>query len=548
MTELRNKVVYQIYPKSFKDSNGDGFGDLRGIIEKLPYLENLGIDMVWMNPFYVSPQNDNGYDIADYCAIDPRFGTMADFEELAAEAKKRGIGLMLDMVLNHTSTEHEWFKKALAGDKKYQAYYYLRPAKEDGSLPTNWQSKFGGPAWQPFGDTDLYYMNLFDKTQADLDWHNPEVRKELYKVVNFWKDKGVTGFRFDVINVTGKDELLIDSINDVQEKSLYTDTPIVHDYLQEMNKATFGSDPNIMTVGEMSSTTIENCILYTRPDRHELSMAFSFHHLKVDYKDGDKWQNQPFDFMQLKKILNDWQVGMDQGGGCNAVFWNNHDQPRALTRFCDDKNYRVPAAKMLAHTIHMMKGVPYIYMGEEIGMTDPGWDTIERYKDIESINAYEKLRNKGLSKREAMEVIMVKSRDNSRTPMQWDKSDYAGFSTVRPWIDVADNYTRLNVQNELESGSIFSYYQDLIRLRKSMPIISEGSYQPLLEENDRVFAYKRAYQGQELLVINNFYNEETTVTLPAGNFSYLLGNYGMRPYEQTLTLKPYESLAFLSQA
>ena len=547
MTELRNKVVYQIYPKSFKDSNGDGFGDLRGIIEKLPYLENLGIDMIWMNPFYVSPQNDNGYDIADYCAIDPRFGTMADFEELAAEAKKRGIGLMLDMVLNHTSTEHEWFKKALAGDKKYQAYYYLRPAKEDGSLPTNWQSKFGGPAWQPFGDTELYYMNLFDKTQADLDWHNPEVRKELYKVVNFWKDKGVTGFRFDVINVTGKDELLVDSINEVQEKSLYTDTPIVHDYLQEMNKATFGSDPNIMTVGEMSSTTIENYILYTRPDRHELSMAFSFHHLKVDYKDGDKWQNQSFDFMQLKKILNDWQVGMDKGGGCNAVFWNNHDQPRALTRFCDDKNYRVPAAKMLAHTIHMMKGVPYIYMGEEIGMTDPGFETIERYQDIESINAYEKLRAKGLSDREAMEIIMVKSRDNSRTPMQWDKSDYAGFSTVRPWIDVADNYTRLNVQNELESGSIFSYYQDLIRLRKSMPVISEGSYTPLLEDSECVFAYQREYQGQKLLVINNFYSQETSVQLPTGDFSYLLGNYGFRVYKEKLLLKPYESIAFFKK-
>lgn len=544
---LFSKVVYQIYPKSFKDSNGDGFGDLPGILEKLPYLKKLGVDILWLNPFYVSPQNDNGYDIADYRAIDPRFGTMEDFEKLARQAKAMGMGIMLDMVLNHTSTEHEWFQKALAGDEKYQAYYYIREPKEDGSLPTNWQSKFGGPAWQPFGDTGKYYMNLYDKTQADLDWHNPEVRKELYDVVNFWREKGASGFRFDVINVIGKDELLVDSVNDQQEKSLYTDTPIVHDYLQELNKNSFGQDPDIVTVGEMSSTTIDNCILYTRPDRHELSMTFSFHHLKVDYKDGDKWQNQAMDFVELKRILNDWQVGMDQGGGCNAVFWNNHDQPRALTRFTNDGPYRVESAKMLAQTIHMMKGVPYIYMGEEIGMTDPGFTSMEQYKDIESINAYQMLLERGLSEAEALEVIQVKSRDNSRTPIQWNDQAYAGFSTSQPWLEVASNYPDINVEKELAQGTIFPYYQELIRLRKELPIIQEGSYHPLLVDHPQVLAYKRQLGDQELIVFNNFYDQATTITMENTNYSYLLGNYGEREASSQLELRPYETIAFLSR-
>lgn len=510
-------------------------------------MKKLGVDILWLNPFYVSPQNDNGYDIADYRAIDPRFGTMEDFEELARQAKTMGMGIMLDMVLNHTSTEHEWFQKALAGDKRYQTYYYIRDPKANGSLPTNWQSKFGGPAWQPFGDTGKYYMNLYDKTQADLDWHNPEVRKELYDVVNFWREKGASGFRFDVINVIGKDELLVDSVNDQQEKSLYTDTPIVHDYLQELNQNSFGQDPNIVTVGEMSSTTIENCILYTRPDRHELSMTFSFHHLKVDYKDGDKWQNQAMDFAELKRILNDWQVGMDQGGGCNAVFWNNHDQPRALTRFTNDGPYRVESAKMLAQTIHMMKGVPYIYMGEEIGMTDPGFTSMEQYKDIESINAYQMLLERGLSEAEALEVIQVKSRDNSRTPIQWNDQAYAGFSTSQPWLEVASNYPDINVEKELAQGTIFPYYQELIRLRKELPIIQEGSYQPLLVDHPQVLAYKRQLGDQELLVFNNFYEQATTISLENTDYSYLLGNYGERKASSQLELRPYETIAFLSR-
>lgn len=378
MTKLGQKVIYQIYPKSFYDSNNDGFGDLKGIIAKIDYLKKLNIDMIWFNPFYVSPQNDNGYDIADYYKIDERFGTMEDFEEMVAKLKEANIGVMLDMVLNHCSTEHEWFQKALAGDKKYQKYFYLRPAKEDGSLPTNWQSKFGGPAWEKFGDTDLYYLHLYDKTQADLDWHNPDVRAEAAKIVNFWKEKGVAGFRFDVLNVIGKDEVLVDSIDPDHEKPLYTDTPIVHKYIKELNRNTFGTDPEIVTVGEMSSTTIPNSIEYTNPDEHELSMVFTFHHLKVDYDNGEKWSKAPFNFMELKSLLSTWQTEMDKGHGWNALFWNNHDQPWALNRFGDPVNYHEKSAEMLASALHLLRGTPYIYMGEELGMMDPHYKSICR--------------------------------------------------------------------------------------------------------------------------------------------------------------------------
>lgn len=366
MTKLGQKVIYQIYPKSFYDSNNDGFGDLKGIIAKIDYLKKLNIDMIWFNPFYVSPQNDNGYDIADYYKIDERFGTMEDFEEMVAKLKETNIGVMLDMVLNHCSTEHEWFQKALAGDEKYQKYFYLRPAKEDGSLPTNWQSKFGGPAWEKFGDTDLYYLHLYDKTQADLDWHNPDVRAEAAKIVNFWKEKGVAGFRFDVLNVIGKDEVLVDSVDPDHEKPLYTDTPVVHKYIKELNRNTFGTDPEIVTVGEMSSTTIPNSIEYTNPDEHELSMVFTFHHLKVDYDNGEKWSKVPFNFMELKSLLSTWQTEMDKGNGWNTLFWNNHDQPWALNRFGDPVNYREKSAEMLASALHLLRGTPYIYMGEEL--------------------------------------------------------------------------------------------------------------------------------------------------------------------------------------
>lgn len=550
MTKLGQKVIYQIYPKSFYDSNNDGFGDLKGIIAKIDYLKKLNIDMIWFNPFYVSPQNDNGYDIADYYKIDERFGTMEDFEEMVAKLKEANIGVMLDMVLNHCSTEHEWFQKALAGDEKYQKYFYLRPAKEDGSLPTNWQSKFGGPAWEKFGDTDLYYLHLYDKTQADLDWHNPDVRDEAAKIVNFWKEKGVAGFRFDVLNVIGKDEVLVDSVDPDHEKPLYTDTPVVHKYIKELNRNTFGTDPEIVTVGEMSSTTIPNSIEYTNPDEHELSMVFTFHHLKVDYDNGEKWSKVPFNFMELKSLLSTWQTEMDKGNGWNALFWNNHDQPWALNRFGDPVNYREKSAEMLATSLHLLRGTPYIYMGEELGMMDPHYKSIDDYVDVEALNGYQMLLDKGVDKDRAFEIVVSKSRDNSRVPMHWDDSKYAGFSNVKPWLMPTDQ-DEINVEKELASGEIFNHYQKLINLRKTEPLVYAGHFKELLPDNKQVFAYERYLDdsNKKLVVFNNFYGNEVTVDLPAEyqdkDCTTLVDNYHneIQKTSKQITLQPYESLA-----
>ncbi len=550
---LSKKVVYQLYPKSFKDTTGNGMGDLRGIIEKLDYLAGLGIDLIWLNPFYPSPQHDNGYDISDYCAIDPAFGTMADFEELVAEASKRGIGLMLDMVLNHVSTEHEWFKKALAGDPKYQAYFYLRPAKADGSLPTNWESKFGGPAWERFGDSDLYYLHLYDVTQADLDWHNPQVRQELHQVVNFWRQKGVKGFRFDVLNVIGKSEELVDSQapGSSQEKSLYTDTPIVHTWIRELNQATFGQDQEIVTVGEMSSTTIENGISYTNPKDQELSMIFSFHHLKVDYEDGEKWSNPAFDFLELKRILDEWQTGMSDGQGWNALFFNNHDQPRSNSRFGDVVNYPYQTQTLLATVTHLLRGTPYIYQGEEIGMTNPGYQELAQYNDVETHNNYQIMRDKGYSHEKAMSIIQAKSRDNSRTPMQWDGTAHAGFTKATPWLEVAANYPTINVEKELAEGKIYSYYQELIHLRKGYDVVSDGTYSGLFLDHPSIMGFVREYEGQQLLVLGHFYDRNVEIELPQAfrgrTATKLIGN-GPVQYAEGLTLGPYEAVAFLFEA
>lgn len=550
MTKLGQKVIYQIYPKSFYDSNNDGFGDLQGIIAKIDYLKKLNIDMIWFNPFYASPQNDNGYDIADYYKIDKRFGTMEDFEEMVAKLKEANIGVMLDMVLNHCSTEHEWFQKALAGDEKYQKYFYLCPAKADGSLPTNWQSKFGGPAWEKFGDTDLYYLHLYDKTQADLDWHNPDVRAEAAKIVNFWKEKGVAGFRFDVLNVIGKDEVLVDSVDPDHEKPLYTDTPVVHKYIKELNHNTFGTDPEIVTVGEMSSTTIPNSIEYTNPDEHELSMVFTFHHLKVDYDNGEKWSKVPFNFMELKSLLSTWQTEMDKGNGWNALFWNNHDQPWALNRFGDPVNYREKSAEMLATSLHLLRGTPYIYMGEELGMMDPHYKSIDDYVDVEALNGYQMLLDKGVDKDRAFEIVVSKSRDNSRVPMHWDDSKYAGFSNVKPWLMPTDQ-DEINVEKELASGEIFNHYQKLINLRKTEPLIYAGHFKELLPDNKQVFAYERYLDDstEKLVVFNNFYSNEVTVDLPAQyqnkDCTMLVDNYQneIQKTSKQITLQPYESLA-----
>ncbi|MFP3155296.1 alpha,alpha-phosphotrehalase [Lachnospiraceae bacterium ZAX-1] len=538
---FKDKVVYQIYPKSYLDTNGDGIGDFPGIIKKLPYLRELGVDMIWLNPFYPSPQRDNGYDVKDYCSVDEAFGSMEDLNRLIASAKALGIDLMLDMVFNHVSTEHIWFQKALAGDKKYQDYFIIRDEK------TDWESKFGGSAWAPFGDTGKFYLRLFDVTQADLNWQNDDVKEELYNVLRFWMQKGVKGFRFDVINLIGKDSVLKDNKTE-GGKPEYTDRPITHKYLKEMNKATFGGDPEMVTVGEMSSTTIENCILYTKPKRQELSMAFHFHHLKVDYVDGEKWQKADFDFAKLQAILHEWGVGMSQGGGWNALFWNNHDQPRALNRFIETDQYRVEGAKMLASAIHLNRGTPYIYMGEEIGMLDPDYESMDDYVDVESINAYQRMIRAGMQKEDAFELIKLKSRDNARIPMQWDDKKNAGFSSGTPWLKTGKSYQQINVKSELESGSIFRYYQTLIALRKQHKVIREGSYEPYAKKHEQVYAYIRKQGDTELLVLNNFFPKQVSMDIPPKflNGEILISNYDKKTSNiKDFTLEPYQSLAIL---
>ena len=535
----KTKVVYQIYPKSFKDTTGNGIGDFQGIIEKIPYLKELGVDMVWLNLFYPSPQRDNGYDISDYTAVNPLFGTMSDFEEMVQVGKEYGIDFMLDMVLNHCSTEHEWFQKALAGDPYYQDFFFLRDE------PTDWLSKFGGSAWAPFGTTGKYYLHLFDVTQADLNWRNPHVREELFKVVNFWRDKGVKGFRFDVINLIGKDEVL-ENCPENDGKPAYTDKPIVHDYLHMLNEATFGQADSFITVGEMSATTIENCILYTDPARHELSMAFNFHHLKVDYENGQKWSLKKFDFEELKRLFHTWGKEMSDHDGWSALFWNNHDQPRALNRFVDVQHFRNEGATMLAASIHLSRGTPYIYMGEEIGMVDPDYDSMADYVDVESINAYQMLLEQGKTLEEAFAIIQAKSRDNSRTPMQWDDSANAGFTTGIPWLKAGKSYPEINVENEMQ-GPIFTFYQKLIALRKELPIIAEGSYRPVYEDSQQVYAFERQLGDEKLLVLNNFYPDPITIDiLPEyQNGEVLLSNYEEAQTAAVVTLRPYESLAII---
>ncbi|HSH36867.1 alpha,alpha-phosphotrehalase [Schnuerera sp.] len=550
MIDFKKTVIYQIYPKSFKDSNGDGIGDLKGVTEKIDYLKELGVDYIWLTPFYVSPQKDNGYDVADYRNIDPKFGTMEDFEELVKVAEKNGIGLMLDLVLNHTSTEHKWFKKALAGEQKYKNYYIFKEPK-DSKEPTNWLSKFGGSAWEYVEEFDEYYLHLFHKTQADLNWDNPKVRKEVYDIVNFWMDKGVKGFRLDVINLISKPDEFEDDLEG-DGRRFYTDGPRVHEYIKELNKNTFGSKKDIITVGEMSSTDIENCIRYSNPEEEELSMVFNFHHLKVDYKDGDKWSLMDFDFIELKRILIDWQLGMERGNGWNALFWCNHDQPRAISRFGDDGKYREESAKMLATALHMLRGTPYIYQGEEIGMTNPYFDKIEDYRDVESIQYYHILKDKGITNDKIMSILKSKSRDNARTPMQWNYEDNGGFTTGKPWISINSNYKDINVEKALkDKDSIFYHYKELIRLRKEYNIISHGSFIPLYEEDDQIFAYMRSYEGERLLVINNFYKEETIfelskkIDLEGSKIKILISNYKDSSEDiKKLKLRPYESIVY----
>lgn len=538
---FKDKVIYQIYPKSFYDGDYDGKGDFQGVIQKLDYLEYLGIDYIWFNACFLSPQNDNGYDVEDYYKIDPQYGSMQDFEELCLEAKKRNIYIMLDMVFNHTSTRHEWFQKALKGEEKYKNYYIFRKGKTNGKSPINWQSKFGGNAWQYVETFDEYYLHLYDRTQADLNWDNPEVREEMVNVVDFWMNKGVKGFRFDVVNLISKPDTFEDDFEG-DGRRFYTDGPHVHEYLRELNLNSFGKDASCITVGEMSSTSLENCVKYAGEDSNELDMVFNFHHLKVDYRNKDKWSLKPFDFMELKNLFNTWQIGMQENKAWNALFWCNHDQPRVVSRFGNDKNYHEQSAKMLASTIHLMRGVPYIYQGEEIGMTNAYFSDIKKYRDVESLNYYNILKEKGYNEKEVFEILEERSRDNSRTPMQWDDSKYAGFSDITPWIDVIDNYQSINVENNMkDKESILHYYKKLIELRKQYKIIQEGTFVPLLEEDSQMLAYKRMYGNEELIVLNNFYDKEVTIDLNLQEYELLISNY--KENERSI-LRPYETVAY----
>lgn len=507
--DWRKSVVYQIYPKSFNDTTGDGKGDLNGIIEKLDYIKYLGVDYIWLTPIYESPMNDNGYDISDYFKINEEFGTLDDFKKLIYEAHRRDLKVMLDIVINHTSTEHHWFKEAIRSkDNPYRDFYFFK-SSVDGP-PTNWQSKFGGNAWEYDEKSDEYYLHLFDVTQADLNWDNEKVRQALYEMVNYWIQFGVDGFRFDVINLISKDEF---KNSEAIGKEFYTDGPRVHQYLHELNRHTFGNR-NMMTVGEMSSTTIDNCIKYTRPERQELNSVFNFHHLKVDYKDGEKWTNEKYDFLKLKKILMEWQVGIHNGGGWNAIFWCNHDQPRVVSRFGDDTNElnRQASAKMLAIVLHMLQGTPYIYQGEEIGMTDPHYTSIQKYRDVESLNAYTHLKEEGIPEEEILTILSQKSRDNSRTPIQWNQNENAGFTSGTPWIDLPKNIDTINVEDAISNkDSVLHVYRQLIKLRHHHDIITYGDIEPLYMDHPQLFIYRRNYKNDSWLIIANFSNEAVRI-------------------------------------
>ncbi|MED1568232.1 alpha,alpha-phosphotrehalase [Bacillus paramycoides] len=549
MKDWHKSVVYQIYPKSFNSYYNKGTGDIKGVTEKLDYLKELGVDYIWLTPIYQSPQNDNGYDVSDYYRIDPSYGTMEEFEALLEEAKARDIEIMLDIVVNHSSTEHKWFKEAKEDkNSPYRNYYIWRDEKN------NWQSKFGGSAWKYDEKTEQYFLHLFDETQADLNWENERLREEVYDMMRFWLDKGVKGFRLDVINLISKDQRFLSdegSTATSDGRKYYTDGPRVHEYLQEMNRNVFeGKD--VITVGEMSSTTIDNCIKYSNPGRNELSMTFSFHHLKVDYPDGDKWTKADFDFIKLKEIMSNWQIEMQKGGGWNALFWCNHDQPRIVSRFGDDGKYRNESAKMLATAMHMLQGTPYIYQGEEIGMTNPNFRSIEQYRDVESLNIYDIKQEEGLLKEEIIEILKQKSRDNSRTPMQWSEEVNSGFTTNTPWISVAENYKEINVENALnDKESVFYHYKKLIELRKTYDVITEGKYDVVDKNHPKIWAYTRTVNNELLLVINNFYGEEITYSAPVNvqldgmKQEVLLSNYGDSSKEiNNLVLRPYESIVY----
>lgn len=532
-----SSVVYQIYPRSFNDSNGDGIGDINGIREKLDYLKELGIDVIWLSPVYKSPNDDNGYDISDYCDIMDEFGTMDDMEKLLKEANEKGIKILMDLVVNHTSDEHKWFIEAKKSkDNKFRDYYIWRDPV-NGHEPNNLGSCFSGSAWQYDESTDQYYLHLFSKKQPDLNWENENVRNEVYKMMNFWIDKGIGGFRMDVIDLIGK----------VPDEMITGNGPKLHDYLQEMNKAALeGHD--LLTVGETWGATPEIAKLYSNPKRKELSMVFQFEHIGLDQIEGkEKWDVKPLDLLDLKKVLSKWQTELE-GEGWNSLFWNNHDLPRIVSRWGNDREYRVESAKMLATLLHGMKGTPYIYQGEELGMTNVRFEDINEYNDIETLNMYKDRISKGYSHDEIMASIYAKGRDNARTPMQWDSTENAGFTTGKPWLKVNKNYKFINAEDCLQDkDSIFYHYKKLINIRKHNDTIIYGDYKLLLPEDKNVFAYSRELNGDKIVVVCNFYNKEINLNFKEdfNNVEILLSNYkDSSILMKDLKLRPYEVIMY----
>lgn len=533
----KESVVYQVYPRSFNDSNGDGIGDLRGIIEKLDYLKELGIDVIWLSPVYKSPNDDNGYDISDYEDIMDEFGTMEDMDDLIKEGNKRGIKILMDLVVNHTSDEHKWFIQAKKSkDNPYRDYYIWRDPV-NGEEPNDLRSTFSGSAWQYDETTGQYYLHLFSKKQPDLNWENEEVRNGIYKMMNFWIDKGIGGFRMDVIELIGK----------IPDKKVTHNGPKLHEYIREMNKKTFGGK-DLLTVGETWGCTTEIAKKYSNPDDSELSMIFQFEHILLDQQQGkEKWDLKPLELLDLKKALSRWQVELE-GTGWNSLFWNNHDVPRIVSRWGNDKEYRVESAKMLATLLHGMKGTPYIYQGEELGMTNVRFESLEDYKDIETLNMYNERKKQGYTHEEIMLSIYTKGRDNARTPMQWNDSQNAGFTSGQSWLKVNPNYKEINAESQLkDENSIFNYYKKLIKIRKSNPVVVYGKYELMLEENKEIFAYTRTLENEMLLVICNFIGNETEFVLER-KFEFkskelLISNYNVNENDsiESIELKPYEA-------
>lgn len=549
----KESVVYQIYPRSFMDSNGDGIGDLRGILAKLDYLKELGIDVIWLSPVYESPNDDNGYDISDYCKIMNEFGTMEDWDELLHEMHKRNMKLMMDLVVNHTSDEHNWFiESCKSKENKYRDYYIWRPGNE-GKEPNNWGAAFSGSAWQYDEMTDEYYLHLFSKKQPDLNWDNEKVRQDVYDMMKFWLEKGIDGFRMDVINFISKEDGLpsveTDEEGYVSGHKHFMNGPNIHKYLHEMNEDVL-SQYDIMTVGEMPGVTTEEAKLYTGEARKELQMVFQFEHMDLDSGEGGKWDVKPCSLLTLKQNLTKWQKALEQTGW-NSLYWNNHDQPRVVSRFGNDGAYHTESAKMLATVLHMMKGTPYIYQGEEIGMTNVRFESIDEYRDIETLNMYkEKVIERGEDIDKVMQSIYIKGRDNARTPMQWDDREHAGFTTGEPWIAVNPNYKEINVKQAIQDEeSIFYYYKKLIELRKNNEIVVYGTYDLILENNPSIFAYVRTYGEEKLLVIANFTAEECVFELPEdiiySEAELLIHNYDVENVLiENITLRPYEAMVF----